>query len=1091
MGMHNFGEKRWGSGLLDDFRSTNDQNTRIIGDFTKMVRQRKIAERMEDLVNTENWQEHFKTVVADSKLSGLDDLDPLLPKLLEGVKWHAENAKKFKRQTLQTRFFETGDNYYLGMELTREYDKWKNELAEQLTESLGLNTKDHVKEKEVKKFQGVLMHHIDRLWYEACLEIIRAGDVYNPGARHRVPHIWLTKSYFDQKLGTLPIGESFRLAGRPEGRYEVMIKQRKQIIVRNVEGKISKMKKDTLVRREGDLTRSPDGNQESRVSLATFPVGHYINFRTVRLNNESRGYVLTFVGDEQATPHFMRYSGLTGACINAMLFNNFIKSSIEGGNFIDRFQLYSKETNWSNGEVVQRGTSSNYGEDGFLRPGFPYHHAIDYLHSKVIEYMETQQDLDDIISRDWKKKFAASMIPRGMELNENFIRVLYEKMQMHIFNKFVSEVDKNLSDDALTGQLVKRQKDMSERLSGINPGEYWAEFLSGLDGLDKESRQQLADFHCEVAKCLEQTVIQIVEFASKGYLYNERVNQELHNQPKPVDSIVDDFAVEAQNFANSLVMSAAFSAGALAFVLVDIRQENATRVGEIWAAIIAALNILISFGTMTNAARYKIRNEEARIIFFSEKFSRVKKAVFSLMDKKSQDKVPTNENPFKLDLEEKVQKFLYDVEYYNIDEAQEFNFAYKTMLSDINNPAKIRHFQKKLSGYFIADLYHVNSYVQESLVDIYKVCEDMHSFLTQELGDKRSASDKAWRLFDRLVDFTPTLDRSLQRGNVSWGFLKKRRIAHWDIFVVIRYFYSLICCACTRCKTPLSPIQTETLGVLKGTRDLSAHHSHTVLRREIRDLEYLYWATHESDVASLIFVSALLIFLVSWIFTISRIITAFGGPSVVTDVAFWATLASAFGAILAAFHFQRKFFILIRLECILGTKLRRAASSNDKGAIRAVKRVTSTQIFLTLTRLLTAYAAAVALPFAVVIYFYGAFGEKIRIDESIPFWIALGAVCAAVCATIFFFVVEYIVRYNLSPKLGEYICEAFRDEIQDMYTVLSVPNNDIDTKQVQERETWEYVAREFLHKYRFDTVFAADRFGSILQYLQSGMDPRN
>jgi hypothetical protein len=90
---------------------------------------------------------------------------------------------------------------------------------------------------------------------------------------------------------------------------------------------------------------------------------------------------------------------------------------------------------------------------------------------------------------------------------------------------------------------------------------------------------------------------------------------------------------------------------------------------------------------------------------------------------------------------------------------------------------------------------------------------------------------------------------------------------------------------------------------------------------------------------------------------------------------------------------------------------------------------------------------------------------------------------------VFFFIVEFVVRYNLSPKLGEFVCESFRDEIEAMFRVLSLPINDIDTKQVQERETWEYMAREFLHRYRFDTVFAADRFGSILQYIQAGMDP--
>ena len=65
----------------------------------------------------------------------------------------------------------------------------------------------------------------------------------------------------------------------------------------------------------------------------------------------------------------MRYSGLTGAAINSMLFNNFLVDALQSVDFVARFNLYSKETNWSNGEVVQRGTGANYGKDGFLRPG--------------------------------------------------------------------------------------------------------------------------------------------------------------------------------------------------------------------------------------------------------------------------------------------------------------------------------------------------------------------------------------------------------------------------------------------------------------------------------------------------------------------------------------------------------------------------------------------------------------------------------------------------------------------------------------------------------------------------------------------------
>ena len=85
----------------------------------------------------------------------------------------------------------------------------------------------------------------------------------------------------------------------------------------------------------------------------------------------------------------MRYSGLTGACINAMLFNEFIDRSLKGFTFEDRIKQYAEETNWCNGEVVLRGTGFNYGEDGFLRPGMTYAHALDYLSSNVIEFSET------------------------------------------------------------------------------------------------------------------------------------------------------------------------------------------------------------------------------------------------------------------------------------------------------------------------------------------------------------------------------------------------------------------------------------------------------------------------------------------------------------------------------------------------------------------------------------------------------------------------------------------------------------------------------------------------------------------------------
>lgn len=417
------------------------------------------------------------------------------------------------------------------MEFTREYDKWKNDTVDELVASLALRDMDASGKKDLGRLRGTLAHHIDRLWYESCLEVIREGDVYNPGARKRVPKIYTINSYTPIELHSIPVGESFRLKAnekeKKNEKYEVIVKNGSQILVRNVEGYISQMEGKTMILREGNLARGPDGNKESKVALATFPVGHYVNFRTVRLNNEARGYFFAFIGDEQSTPHFMRYSGLTGACINAMLVNNFVGQSLHGISFADRFKIYSKETNWSNGEVVTRGTGSNYGRDGFLRPGFPYRDGIDYLHSKVIEWMETGQDLDDILSRDWKSKFAAALVPKGMELNTTFIRALYKQTRSIVFDKFIEVVknDDQINEAGFVDQLCasKASRDDNE----TSYATFWDQLVYSIDGVEETKLDYLRDYHIEIAKRVDQTIAQVVEFATKGYLYDERITAEL------------------------------------------------------------------------------------------------------------------------------------------------------------------------------------------------------------------------------------------------------------------------------------------------------------------------------------------------------------------------------------------------------------------------------------------------------------------------------------------------------------------------------------------------------------------------------------
>jgi hypothetical protein len=706
LGMHNFGEKRWGSGIVDDLRSQNDQNTRIIGDFTKMVQSAPIAMRMFQTISRDaDWACHFEQLVADSSFPELNEFVPVVPTIVEGCRWLAENAKTFRRQTLQTRFFETGDNYYLGMEFTREYDSWKNVLAEELVCPLKMKATTEGMKREVDKLKGLIMHHLDRLWYDGCLETIREGDVYNPGARKRIPRLYLINGYSETNVGSLPVGEGFRCSSSPEERYEILVKFRSEVVVRNVEGYVSRIPNSTPVKREGNLTRSPDGNQESKVALATFPVGHYVAYRTMRMSDKEKGYVFAFIGDEQATPHFMRYSGLTGACINAMSFNNFIKQAIDGVPFVDRFRTYSQETNWSNGEVVQRGTGANYGQDGFLRPGFSYRDGVDYLHSKVIEYRESAQNLNQILSYDWKVKIAASLIPRGMEMNRDFVLALKKQLQQTIFDKFLTEVkaDNRLRSYSLSDLQRVHQVTFAGRRA-LKSGRGWDDFLTQLNA--DERTKKVFKHHVVIVMRLEVICKDVIEFAKNLYLYNRRISSELSNQSKSVDSVVDDFAVEAQNFANSLTMAAAFGSGALAFRLLDTDAANFI------STLLGVLNILISFGTMTNVARYKIRNEEARIVFADNKLSKLKKSVFSLMEHKDQASVPASLNPFVDSLDEKAESFRKQATYYGYCEPKEFNVAYTRLKRHIQDADEIRVFQKMVTV-FLVDTYHVNSYVSQ------------------------------------------------------------------------------------------------------------------------------------------------------------------------------------------------------------------------------------------------------------------------------------------------------------------------------------------------------------------------------------------
>lgn len=165
------------------------------------------------------------------------------------------------------------------------------------------------------------------------------------------------------ELSKLKPGDKFE----PIDLFEIVSKSRAESVVRTSRGYVTKMSNSTKVGRLSDISRGPNGYSESKVGLASFPVAHVVCHRTLRLNRVhgkggEDGFITAYVGDAQASPHFMRYSGLTGACINCMSINNLVGQALSGVGVVDRVQRYVFETNWSNGEVVQRGTGANYGQ---------------------------------------------------------------------------------------------------------------------------------------------------------------------------------------------------------------------------------------------------------------------------------------------------------------------------------------------------------------------------------------------------------------------------------------------------------------------------------------------------------------------------------------------------------------------------------------------------------------------------------------------------------------------------------------------------------------------------------------------------------
>lgn len=788
-----------------------------------------------------------------------------------------------------------------------------------------------------------------------------------------------------------------------------------------------------------------------------------------------------------------------------MLFNEFIDRSLKGFTFEDRIKQYAEETNWCNGEVVQRGTGFNYGEDGFLRPGMTYAHALDYLSSKVIEFSETNQEG---LSRDWKIKFAATFVPRGFENNLLFLHAMKKQILIEIANRVRDDVasDKTLGSDVTSFAMSAKK----EGTMFATPLEFGQMLESAVDTISAEDKEAV-DSYVEATAAVEALVDSVIDYSQVDAEVDNRISGQLFRQPKPVDSVIDDFAVEAQGFANSLTLSATLVATAVSWRILDVIPNLGT-------ALISLLTPVIAFGTISNGSRYKSRNEEFRVQWHDDRLLPVMMDVYSCLTPSEMKEISAEMNPFIMVLDKKVKTFRESLIYYDEPICEDFFANYKKLKrpNNINSPSYVKSLKVLIAGVLVPVEYQQNSYIQEELLGIYKTLDDME-FLLGQGGMKMTSEDgaevmaDAFYLYHNLLEFKGRLDRSLQRGNIKFGFLKIRSPLQSHAAAVFTYFYDklckLLCLHRTGTLSSWKPMTINTL-VIKADMDrLAATINDGGIRRRQLEVRQLYHATHESLVTSVVTTLAYITFFSSYVFAVGNFGLVAGRDRgfafIVYIGAFFTGIFATIGAILSAYFLMRKLRHLLTLGIRLLQASSTSADSDERHAILQVRIAIWTQAIATVARVIASLAAAVSLPWFLAESVI-ARRESVSMMDTLmmitttmdgsgsptqfapPTIIALASLILQTLSTIFLLFVEYSLRYNFSPRMGEFVTRAFVDELVWLYDEMSIARNDIEPLRVQEDETWEFVAREFLHRYRFDTVLQADRYGSILGCIQSG-----
>jgi len=1102
--MHQMGVQRWKNHLVNDIRSIVEDNTRLIGDFTKVISVEKIAEYMLTHSRTANW----RAAAEEEFGSTTKDFSTMYEELVDELVRYKNESDNYLRETLQARVFETGDNTYLGMEVNREFKIWQHVVYDSLSSRYLAESKDA--KKNAQRFEKALDRFTSKLFFQGAFDALGSGDVFNPGAKYKIPNYTLIDCHKPTTLGRLVKGEAFNIKESPDeerkgtsplllepGRYELLSRGkprwycpclRSAYIVRDFEGKIYQINDSGMeVYVASDFTRGADGKTESRVAFSTFPVAHYVNTGAMRIADKKQGVVYVPVGDGQSTPHFMRYSGLTGAAINAMELNNFAEAGLNRASFIERYESYIFNINWSNGEVVTRGTGFGYGQDGFLRPGFKYQPWLQYLFHKIEEYSHVSKcdekkvvDPVDIFNYDWMRKFASALIPRRLEHN-----TLYQK--------------------SLIGTLNEELENFMTKMKFENPFD---------DSSDRLKWKR---------SFIKKTFIAIIDFARTEADAGQRVSTEQENQLNPLDSIADNQSPEVQAFIDGFTISASLTAAGLAAADQGSDTDGEAFISGVGLAF-QLVGPILAFSSVSNASRYLRRNEDFQAYFMEEKLLPLKEALHAQRGKSYEIHGISENDPFIQQIKthlEKVQKlcnlhdrpldgkFVKKVESIwdqglrigrngglrrrasltSVHENER-----KTELKRIKNYVvdssaslvmKTEEVIKILLKDLICKEYHDRTYTKDAMTSLALALMSFRDAATESPKTTDGLAADIEEVLQEMDEWEPEAKLAIEDGLVKFGLCRRRSFRNNYIFRILAFFRTFLP-AILGCET----LAMRTKKIIKKLRDINKALAYAKndfsFEKEVRDLEEFYYASIEVNKVTLIMVAGFIAAVTGTVQFILAILDVSGVDGI--DPAVPATITGAVGpipVIIAVFFLiKQQSFISKPVACGgrihgLKTYIGRVLHSFDgpamiQSALQSCDTILNWQFVINVLRIIASATAAAALICTLAAPFI--IGE-----------LALVALGSGLLAFAFSLYVTYGYYYYLDEKAPIFVCHAFKKDIVNMYERFLRSGKTYNAL-VDNRTAWAYTARLFLHQYRFDTLFDAPRLNSMFQYVQSGMN---